>query len=445
MDRHQTTEARKSKIPFWEPGPGYRRALTDFGTDVNFSAVITGIIPVAVLVFTVGAVFIELLSKTTLTQAEQISWIAIVYILGGVLSLILAPFYKQPIVGAWSIPGMFVVVEALNTVSYQEAVGGFLIAGVIVLVLGATGIITLVLRFIPVPILTAMVAGVLLSFPLNIIEGFRVSVLVATAGVIGYVIFQAIPRMTGILGTIIIGGVVAGFAGQFGSANVGFEVATFNVPGYGFSLAALLSVAIPLAVLVVGAENMQATGVLQTLRMRPPVNAMTTISGIGGILTSIFGGHNANIAGPTTATCGSPEAGPIKGRYTAAILAGLVFIAYGVFAPVMVQLTGLFPEALTLVLVGIVILPIVGRSLMRTFRTDEFLLGGMTAFIVAASDFDLFSIASPFWALVFGTLMSLTVETRHYISHVKGGGEEKKTEAREDKEAAAKTEPQEQA
>lgn len=425
---NRTTKISGSKVPFWETGPGYRSALRDFGRDLNFPAVITGLVPVTVLVFTVGAVFIELLGNTTLTRSEQISWIAIVYILGGVLSLVLAPFYKQPIVGAWSIPGMFVVIEALDVISYREAVGGFLMAGIIVLVLGLTGVIKFVLRLIPVGILTAMVAGVLLSFPLRIIEGFQTSVLVAAAGVVGYVIFHAIPRMPGILGTIVIGGIVAGIAGQFGSANVGFELATFNIPGYGFSLGALLSVAIPLAILVVGAENMQATGVLQTLRMKPPVNAMTTISGVGGIVASVFGGHNANIAGPTTATCGSPEAGPIKGRYVAATLAGLVFIAYGVFAPVMVQLTGLFPPALTLVLVGIVILPIVGRSLTRTFRTEEFLYGGMTAFIVAASDFELFSIASPFWALVFGTLVSLAIETRQYISHVKASGEEEKAD-----------------
>lgn len=405
----------------WEVGPGYKSGYGDFLGLISLASVVTGFIPVTVLVFSVGAVFIQLLSQTDLSSPQMVSWISVVYIFGGINSLILAPYWKQPIVGAWSIPGMFLVIEALEVVSYKEAVGAFLLSGVIVFLLGITGTIRRVLRLIPPPVLTAMVAGVLLSFPLRIIEGFEASLIIGLAGVGGYLVFNAIPRMPGILGTIVFGSIAGLLAREFGGTALEFELARFIVPGYAFSLQAFLSIAIPLSILVVGAENMQATGVLRSLGFRPPVNAMTIVSGLAGMATSIFGGHDANIAGPTTATAASPDAGPLDGRYTAAILAGIVFIAYGILSPVMIQLTQLIPESLSAVLVGIVILPVVGRALSSTFtfKQGRFLLGAMTSLIVATSGLTLFGISSPFWALVFGALVSAMAETRDYLSFVK--------------------------
>ena len=49
----------------------------------------------------------------------------------------------------------------------------------------------------------------------------------------------------------------------------------FTVPH--FSLDAFMAIAVPLAALVIGAENAQATGVLMAEGYRPPVNAMTVI------------------------------------------------------------------------------------------------------------------------------------------------------------------------
>ncbi len=55
------------------------------------------------------------------------------------------------------------------------------------------------------------------------------------------------------------------------------------------NLGAFLAISVPLAALVIGAENAQATGVLLAESYRPPVNAMTIISGIGGILAGLLG------------------------------------------------------------------------------------------------------------------------------------------------------------
>jgi benzoate membrane transport protein len=164
---------------------------------------------------------------------------------------------------------------------------------------------------------------------------------------------------------------------------------------------------------------MQAIGVLRTIKMEPPVNAMTIISGIGGIVTSFFGGHNANIAGPTTALCAGPEAGKLEGRYVAAVFAGLTFIFYGVFARTMVQLISFFPKSFNHILIGLVMLPMVGRSFISAFQEGKLMFGVMAAMIVAMSNITLFKIAAPFWSLVFGCLVSLLLEWDDYKEYLK--------------------------
>ena len=64
-----------------------------------------------------------------------------------------------------------------------------------------------------------------------------------------------------------------------------------------FSLKAILSIAIPLALLIICSENAQATGVLMAQGYKPPNNAMAIYGSIVGLIASFFGGHATNIAG----------------------------------------------------------------------------------------------------------------------------------------------------
>ena len=402
-----------------EKGPGFEAGLADFSKHFSAYTLSVGVIPVFVICLTVGAVLVSLLTEAGLSRSEIISWTASVYIGGGVISLVLATYYKQPIVGAFSIPGMVLVAQSLQTLSYPAAIGGFFLAGVIVLLLGLTGAMSFIVRLIPVPIMSGMIAGVLFSFVLSIIEGIGSGPIIGLASIAGYIIFHKLPKVPGILGTVVFGGVAALVGGGFDVAGVEAGIATPVLHMPSFSIVGLVSVAIPLAILVIGAENMQAIGVIRSLSMKPPVNAMTIISGIGGIATSFFGGHNANVAGPTTATCASPEAGPVQGRYVAAIFAGITFIAFGLLAPTMVSLVGAIPQAFSTVLIGLVLFPIVARTFAVTWQDGKFLFGGLTAVIVAVSDLTILQISAPFWALVFGSLAALILETRSYLDHVR--------------------------
>jgi len=191
-----------------------------------------------------------------------------------------------------------------------------------------------------------------------------------------------------------------------------------------FSLIAVASVSVPLAIAVLGSENMQAIGVMRTIGFRPPVTALTVVSGIGGMIAGAFGGHNANIAGPATAAVASPETGPAKSRYAVAIIASFVVMAFGVFAPMATQVFALFPEPLLVVLVGLVLLPIVASAFGDAWNSGRFRLSVAVTFIVAISEISPFGISSAFWALLFGCLVALIAENKDYREYLNSADED---------------------
>lgn len=262
------------------------------------------------------------------------------------MGIVLSLFYKMPIAGAWSIPGFIFVGGLLGAgqTSLTEAFGAFWMSGAVVLLLGVTGLMKVVVRLLPTPIILAMIAGILIKFPIDMIKELESQTAIVIAGIIGYIAVTRaggpLRRIPGIVGTIVFGAVAAGFSGQldFSGFSFGFGQIAFHSPTFTFD--AFLTISLPLALMVVGAENMQAIGILKASGHRPPVTSMTIISGIGGLVASALGSENANIAGPTTAVMNSEDAGPYEGRYVAGALSGVTYIVLGIFAGTIVSLIG---------------------------------------------------------------------------------------------------------
>ena len=93
--------------------------------------------------------------------------------------------------------------------------------------------------------------------------------------------------MVGVIAAIVTNS----FAGEVGE--LVYTPPMLVVPQFNPNL--ILSCSLPLATLVVGAENAQAMGVLKAQGYNVPANAMTVASGIGGIISGLVGAHNANI------------------------------------------------------------------------------------------------------------------------------------------------------
>ncbi|WP_339211198.1 benzoate/H(+) symporter BenE family transporter [Aeribacillus sp. FSL K6-8210] len=351
-----------------------------------------------------------------LTHAQTISWLFAVYFFGGLLGIYLALKYRQPIAGAYSIPGAVLVAGALSQFSLNEIAGAYFVAGVIVLLLGITRTIGKIMNWIPVPIVMGMIVGAMIRFGTGMITSIEKAPLIAGVAVLVYLLsvrfIKVIPPiLTSFIVSVILVVIMNEF--QIQDQQSSFILPQILIPS--FSLEAIVSVSIPLAFLVIGAENAQATGVLMAQGYKPPVNVMTIISGIGGMVTSFFGGHNANIAGPMTAICASEEAGKNKeGRYASVVVNGILFSLFGLLAGIVVPFVTALPSVLVGTIAGLAMISVLVNSLQSAFSETKFQVGAFFALIIGMSDISFFNISSPFWALVGGVLVSLLIEPHHF-------------------------------
>ncbi|MBM9465016.1 benzoate/H(+) symporter BenE family transporter [Aeromicrobium sp. YIM 150415] len=399
-----------------ERGPGFRAGLRDLPRHLNLATIGAGII--AAIFGCTGPALIVIGGASAAGLSAEIiaSWIFGIYFFGGLISIVMALYYQQPINGAYSIPGAALVAAALPNFSFAEMVGAFLMAGLIVLVIGMSGLVRKLADSIPFPIVMAMIAGALIRFGIDIIDSAIAAPAVVGAALVGYVVLSRfLPRVPGVLGALALGVLVAAILGDFGTLEGGIGLSTPVLVMPAFDLGAMLAVAVPLALLVIGAENAQAMGVLMAERYDPPFNMMTIISGIGGLLAPIFGGHNANIAGPMTAICSSDQAGQDpRGRYVATIVNGVIFGLFGIFAGVTVALVTVLPPELIATVAGLAMIGVLVRSFQESFSASRFQLGAFFALIIAMSGITVFNISAPFWSLIGGVLASLLLEPKDF-------------------------------
>lgn len=145
-------------------------------------------------------------------------------------------------------------------------------------------------------------------------------------------------------------------------------------------------------------------------------------SGVGGLLAPLTGGHNANVAGPMTAICSGPQAGPDPdARYAASVVNGVLFIAFGVLAGFAVTAVTALPTELVAVVAGLAMIGVLVSSFRGAFGDGRFRTGALTALVVAMSGVAPLGISSPFWALVAGVAISTVLEPGDFRVRAEAG------------------------
>mgnify|MGYP005807127625 FL=1 len=407
--------SERGRFRLFEKGPGFRSGARDLLKYTNGATLSSAIISTIFGCTGPCLVTIAAAQAAGFTNEETVSWIFGIYVFGGLLGMILALYYKLPISGAFSIPGATLMGTALAGYSFQEAAGAFVLAGIIVLLLGVTGLIGKVMRWLPLPIVMGMIGGCMLKFGTQIITGVNGLPVVCGLAVLAFLLVpRVIKGFPGVLAALIVGVIAAiatnSFAGEAGE--LAYIPPQLVIPKFNPNL--VLSCSLPLAALVVGAENAQAMGVLKAQGYNVPANGMTVASGIGGIISGLVGAHNANIAGPMTAICSSQEAGPKEGRYAASFWNGLTFAAFGVVGSFAIAFVSFIPTALVNVLAGLAMLNVLIQAFSEGFGTLKYKTGAFFALCVGASGLSFFGIGSAFWALVVGVVVSAICDSKDF-------------------------------
>jgi benzoate membrane transport protein len=138
-------------------------------SDLSVSATVAGF--VAVLVGFTSSVAIVFQAATALgATPEQISsWMWALGLGMGLCTLLPSLWLRKPVMVAWSTPGAAVLATAAagGAFTLPQAIGAFIVCAALITVFGATGWFERLMDHIPLPIASALLAGVLTRFGLD--------------------------------------------------------------------------------------------------------------------------------------------------------------------------------------------------------------------------------------------------------------------------------------
>src|SRR3954464_1647884 len=271
FSRHKTKNMPLERVvlPLARP----KRIAADFG------AVYAAIAFVAFLFACTGpvAIILSVGARSGLSESDIASWIFSAFFLNSLISFAYSLAYRQPLIFLWSIPGAVILGPSLAHVTFREAVGAYLVTGVLILLLGLSGWVRRAMEAVPMPIVMAMVAGVFLRFGIDLVHAFRDDLWVALPMSLAFFVVGAWPRLARALpplvAALLVGAAAIWFRGSFSPPQNLFLLASPNLYAPQFSWPAMVELVLPLAVTVLAVQNGQGIAVLAASGHTAPVNA----------------------------------------------------------------------------------------------------------------------------------------------------------------------------
>jgi benzoate membrane transport protein len=338
--------------------------------------------------------------------AQQASWAAALCFGMAVTSFILSWRYKMPIITAWSTPGAALIATSAAGVTYPNALGAFVVAGVLMVVAGLIKPLEKAIEKIPTPIAAAMLAGVLLRYVLGVPgAALAMPYFVFPLIVIFFALRLSIPLFA-VPVIVGLGVAMTAFGGSFAGAccAIGFTRLVWTTPS--FDGATILSLGVPLFLVTMASQNLPGFAVLRAAGYQPPVASSLLVTGAGSVIMAPFGSHSINLAAITASIVTGPDTHPDpQKRWLIAWPYLILYGAVGLAAASFVQMLGALPSPLITAIAGLALFsPLMGgiTSMMKEPRDIE---SALVTFLVTASGVTAAGVGSAFWGLVAGLVL----------------------------------------
>ena len=206
-------------------------------------------------------------------------------------------------------------------------------------------------------------------------------------------------------GVLAAGTAFAAANGQLHLAGVAFTLTTPVAVMPDFTLAAMVSLALPLFVVTMASQNLPGVAAIRAAGYRMPISKLITLTGVATLLLAPFGAYALNLSAITAAICMGPEAheDPDK-RYTAAVSCGAIYVVIGLFGAAVTGVLTAFPRELVVAVAGLALLSSIGGGLAVAVKDETHREAALITFLVTLSGLTLAGIGSAFWGVVAGAL-----------------------------------------
>lgn len=364
-----------------------------------------------IIFITVLSIPLSAANTLGLSETQTSSWILSLYGLSGLLSLVLAFWYRQPLLLTGNLFVVIFISRLGTQLSFPELIGASILAGAVVLLVSLLGLNEKLAAWIPMPIIFGLLAGAVFSFVSNIFNQMGGAPILIGGTFLAYLLSRRFleRRIPAIFPALLVGLGIAAITGAFGQASAPLSLEFPEITPPIFSLDAILSATPVFVILITLQANMPSLRYLHGQDYRPPDRMVNVISGIGTMLGSLIGPTGISMSLPATSLVAGAEAGPREIRHRAVYLAAGVALLVGLLAGIAAILPSVLPLSLLLSLAGLAVVDVFSTALKRITQ-GPLLLGPLFTFVIAASNISLLGFGAFFWALVIGTAISLLLE-----------------------------------
>jgi benzoate membrane transport protein len=388
--------------------PKNKRLLRDL-TSQNVSS---GFISSTLVMTGPALIILQAAAAGHFSDQQTINWMFAVYFFGGLFGIIMPLLFRIPITGAHSISGVAFLATVTAHFTYPQLIGGYVMSGLIILLIGISGLFTKIIKWVPKEVIAAMLAGLVTNYVVKIVPDVKTMPIVGGAALLSFFISTKISnRIPAVMVAVMVGFITMFLTQDLHSASKGIAFFLPSVQTPEFTWMGLITLGLPLAMLILSNDVAPGIGALESSDFEPPIRKIVSFSGVFSIIASFFGGQSANIAGMMTAICSSSDAGMKSKRYMAAVVSGVLTLFFGVFAWKIVPFIQSLPEEFVSMLAGFALMGVLISSLQQGFSDNKYRLSALFAFLIALSHVSFFHISAPVWGLVVGAIIAKTVES----------------------------------
>ncbi|HEY1944733.1 MAG TPA: benzoate/H(+) symporter BenE family transporter [Roseiarcus sp.] len=349
------------------------------------------------------AVILKGLGAVGATDAQAASGLMALSIGMGLAGVGLSLWTRMPASAAWSTPGAALLAATGATAGgFPDAVGAFLVVGVLITAAGLIKPFGRLVAAIPSPLANAMLAGILFGLCLAPIKGLIEAPPQTAAIVLTWLVVSRWKRLYATPAAAIVAGVMIAYFGHGPGVGVADLMPQWVWTTPTFSLHAFVSLALPLFIVTMASQNLPGLAVLSAYGYRPEPGPLIATTGVFTLAVAPFGGIAVNLSAITAAMCASSEASPDpKKRWIAAATAGVAYVVFGFLTGGVTHFVAGSPILVEAV-AGLALLSAFGGALHNALANASEREAALATFLVSASGVGYYGIGGAFWGLLAG-------------------------------------------
>ncbi|WP_201550896.1 benzoate/H(+) symporter BenE [Psychrobacter fjordensis] len=373
--------------------------------DWSISATVAGFL--AVLISYAGPliIFFQAAQAAQVSEAMMASWIWGVSIGAAVSGIYLSIKYKTPIITAWSAPGTALLVTVFPNMSINEAIAAYIVSGIVIFLVGATGSFDKILRWIPNGIAAGMMAGILFQFGLELFVATNTMPFIVFSMLGCYLVAKRFsPRYT-MIWVLLCGVILSVLLGKMNPVDIDLAITIPTVIWPEWTWNAVFNLAVPLILVSLTGQFLPGMAILNLSGYDTPAKPIVSITSLASLAVACVGGITIVLAAITAALCTGKDAHELKEkRYIAGVANGIFYLLGGLLAGSIVMVFSLLPKELVAALAGLALIGAISTNITIAMKDDSQRDAALITFLATASGMSFLGLSSVFWGILIGMI-----------------------------------------